>query len=96
MKTSAYKSERITEKQLHGMIMETVCRVLNEVSPGIPLKKQKFTVCIYVLDKNGEIIDDFKEWCHASSEREAVQKIKEEYWMQFQSGRYRICHVEPY
>ena len=48
------------------------------VSPSTP--KLKRYICYYEeRDKNGELVDDFKEWCDAYSESEARREIENRY-----------------
>lgn len=53
--------------------------------PEIKAKPLKLTglpktyVCYYALYKNGELVDDFKEWCKAYSELEARAEFESRY-----------------
>ena len=93
------KKLRLDENEFKNLIVESTQRVLREYSKrileeeGQDNHRQKYTIWMTVHDRDGEMIDDFKETCIATNEKQAVEKIKNEYHRQFDSGRYKIDFV---
>lgn len=93
------KKLRLDEDEFKKLIVESTQRVLKEyINRNLGKeednnKPQKYTIWIAVHDRNGGMIDDFKETCIATNEKQAVEKIKNEYHRQFDSGRYKIDFV---
>jgi hypothetical protein len=51
-------------------------------------------ICYYnQLDKEGNVIDDFSEWCSANSLSEAEDKFYSEYHKDIDSGKLEIVQV---
>ena len=51
-------------------------------------------ICYYnQLDKEGNIIDDFSEWCSANSLSDAENEFYSRYWRDIDSGKLEIAQV---
>lgn len=56
--------------------------------------KEKTYICYFIQrDENGEMVDDFKEWTKAYSEREAREYFEHDHWRAISSGRLEISMI---
>ena len=50
--------------------------------------------CYYnQYNENGELVDDFKEWCSATSLNEARTEFKNRYWNEISKGSIEIAQI---
>lgn len=50
-------------------------------------------ICCYYILKNDERVDDFKEWCNASSLAEAQSEFEYRYSVQISNGTIEIGSI---
>ena len=62
--------------------------------PKVKTPEVKTYICYYkVVDENGYYVDDFKEWCKATSKLDAETEFRDRYAEEILSGRIEISQI---